>query len=103
MKADWNANALAKAQDYADSMNMSKQGVFDQLTSDYGEKFTPDEAQYAVDNVKADWNANALAKAKSYYTEMNMSTDAVYDQLTSEYGEKFTPDEAQYAIDHLND
>jgi hypothetical protein len=82
---------------------MSKRGVYDQLVSDYGEKFSPEAAQYAIDNVKANWNANALAKAKNYQNTMNMSPAAIHDQLTSEYGEKFTQAEADYAIQHLND
>jgi hypothetical protein len=80
---------------------MSKQGIYDQLISEYGEKFTEDEAQYAVDNLDADWNANALEKAKDYQESMSMSNSAIYDQLISEYGEKFTEEEAQYAVDHL--
>ena len=59
-------NELAKAQQYSDMMHMSKQGIYDQLTSEYGEKFPADAAQYAIDNVEADWNANALEKAKLY-------------------------------------
>ncbi|WP_342350264.1 Ltp family lipoprotein [Clostridium neonatale] len=31
---------------------MSKDAIYDQLTSEYGEKFTPDEAQYAIDNLE---------------------------------------------------
>lgn len=58
-------NALAKAQQYSDMMHMSKQGIYDQLTSEYGEKFPADAAQYAIDNVEADWNANALEKGKA--------------------------------------
>ena len=81
---------------------MSKKGVYRQLTSDYGEKFTPEAAQYAVDNVRADWNANALAKAREYQSTMNMSPARIHDQLTSSYGEKFTEAEADYAIQHLN-
>lgn len=94
-------NALAKAQTYSDTMHMSKQGIYDQLTSEYGEKFPADAAQYAIDNIKADWNANALAKAKMYQDQMNMSASAIHDQLTSEYGEQFTADEADYAIANL--
>lgn len=30
---------------------MSKSGVYDQLVSEYGEQFTPQEAQYAIDNL----------------------------------------------------
>jgi host cell surface-exposed lipoprotein len=95
-------SALAKATQYANTMHMSKQGVYDQLVSDYGEKFSAPAAQYAVDNVKADWNANALAKAKQYQSTMNMSPAAIRDQLTSSAGEKFTPAEADFAIQHLN-
>lgn len=95
-------NALRKAETYSKLMHMSKRRIYDQLTSEYGEKFPADAAQYAIDNMTADWNANALEKAKTYQQTMNMSKSAIYDQLTSEYGEKFTNEEAQYAIDHLD-
>jgi hypothetical protein len=97
------ASALTKAGTYSEIMHMSKTGVYDQLTSEYGEKFSAEAAQYAIDNVKADWNANALAKAKTYQEQMAMAPAAIRDQLISEYGEKFTPEEADYAIQHLND
>ena len=80
---------------------MSKAGLYDQLTSEYGGQFTAAAAQYAVDNIKADWKANALAQAKEYQDTMSMSPAAIYDQLISEYGGQFTKEEAQYAIDHL--
>ena len=95
-------SALRKAKLYADTMNMSKAGLYDQLTSEYGEKFTVEAAQYAIDNITVDWKENALKKAKSYQETMSMSPAAIYDQLISEYGEKFTAEEAQYAIDNLN-
>ena len=96
-------NALTKGLSYARNLHMSKKGVYDQLTSSYGEGFSADAAQYAIDNMTdVDWNANALEKAKQYYYNMSMSKSAVYDQLTSEYGEQFTASQAQYAIDHLN-
>lgn len=94
-------SALKKAKVYSDNMSMSKVGLYDQLTSEYGEKFTAEAAQYAIDNINADWNKNALNKAKIYQKDMAMSPSAIYDQLISEYGEKFTPEEAQYAIDNL--
>jgi hypothetical protein len=80
---------------------MSKQGIYNQLTSQYGEKYSAEAAQYAVDNLKADYNANALEKAKSYQKNMAMSPEAIRQQLTSANGEKFTPEEADYAIQHL--
>lgn len=94
-------SALKKAEAYSNKMYLSKQGVYNQLTSEYGEKFPADAAQYAIDNVVADWNENALQKAKSYQ-QMDMSTSAIYDQLISEYGELFEESEAQYAIDNLD-
>lgn len=96
-------NALKKAESYSENMNMSKQKIYDQLTSEYGEKFSAEAAQYAIDNLESDWNANALEKAKSYQKNMNMSKSKIYDQLTSKYGENFTKEQAQYAIDHLED
>lgn len=95
-------NALKKGESYAKTMHMSKRGIFEQLTSEYGEGFPEDAAQYAIDNLDIDWNENALRKAKSYYENMAMSRDSVYEQLISEYGEKFTPEQAQYAVDNLN-
>lgn len=95
-------SALTKAGQYSEMMHMSKQGIYDQLTSQYGEQFSKEAAQYAIDNLHADYNANALAKAKEYQSEMAMSPAAIRQQLTSNYGEKFTPQEAEYAISHLN-
>ncbi len=96
-------SALSQASSYANTMHMSKQGVYDQLVSEYGGQFSAAAAQYAIDNVKADWNANALDKAKDYQDTMHLSPAAIHDQLTSQYGEKFTQVEADYAIQHLND
>lgn len=97
------SSALTKARSYSTMMHMSRQGIYDQLTSEYGEKFSPDAANWALDHLDADYNANALAKAKDYQSTMAMSPEAIRDQLTSQYGEKFTPDEADYAIEHPND
>lgn len=94
-------SALKKAQTYSDIMHMSKAGLYNQITSEYGEQLTVEAAQYAIDNVNADWSANALAKAKDYDC-MHMSKAGLFNQLTSEYGEQFTAEEAQYAVDNVN-
>ena len=96
-------NALKKAESYSKTMHMSKKGIYDQLTSSYGEGFTAEAAQYAIDNLQVDYNKNALEKAKTYQSSMHMSKQKIYEQLTSSYGEGFTKKEAQYAIDHLDD
>ena len=94
--------ALKSAENYSKTLHMSKQGIYDQLTSEF-EGFSPEAAQYAIDNIQADWNANALAKAKEYEKTLNMSDEAIREQLVSEYGEKFTQEEADYAVAHLDD
>lgn len=94
-------SALKQAKTYSDVMNMSKAGIYDQLTSEYGGQFTEEAAQYAIDNVEADWKENALKSAETYQETMSMSPAAIYDQLVSQYGGQFTEEEAQYAIDNL--
>lgn len=95
-------NALKKAESYSKNMNMSESGIYKQLTSQYGEGFSAEDTQYAIDHLDADYKANALAKAKSYQQNMSMSKNKIYDQLVSKYGEGFTAEEAQYAVDHLD-
>ena len=95
-------SALKKAQIYGTTMHMSKAGIYQQLTADEGEQFSPEAAKYAVDNLKIDYKNEALKKAKIYQSEQAMSPKAIYQQLISEYGEQFTPEEAQYAVDNLN-
>lgn len=96
-------NALKSAQNYIDMMHFSEKGLYEQLTSEYGEQYPADAAQYAIENVKVDWNEEALEAAQSYLEIMPMSDAELFEQLTSEYGEQFTEEQAQYAIDNLPD
>lgn len=43
--------ALGKATTYATLMNFSKKRLCGQLTSEYGEKFSEEAAQYAINNL----------------------------------------------------
>ena len=52
LDVDWNSNALEKAKTYQETMSMSKSAIYDQLISEYGEKFTPEQAQYAIDHLE---------------------------------------------------
>ena len=96
-------NALEQAKSYSNMFHMSKKGLYKQLTSEYGEGFTAEAAQYAVDHLNVDYKQNALESAKTYRDSLHMSKSAIYSQLISSYGEDFTKEEAQYAIDHLDD
>ena len=46
-------SALSKADTYANMMHLSKAGLFDQLTSEYGEQFTVSESDYAIANLNS--------------------------------------------------
>ena len=94
-------NALYKANQYSELMHMSKTGIYNQLTSEYGEWFSVDAVKYAINNLKADYKKNALEKAKEYQDMTHMSRNEIYKQLISEHWEWFTAEEAQYAIDNL--
>ncbi|GIO69836.1 Ltp family lipoprotein [Paenibacillus cookii] len=37
--------SIEKAEQYAESMNMSNSAIYDQLISEYGEKFTKEDAK----------------------------------------------------------
>ena len=99
IKAEYK-DALKKAKDHPLVKKISKQGMRNWLTSEPN-LFSPEAAQWTVDNMKADWNANALEKAKSYQKTMNMSPEAIRSQLTSSF-EGFTEEEADYAVSHLD-
>lgn len=47
-KVDWNAEAAEAAKDYLETSSFSRQGLLDQLTSQYGSQFTRAQAEYGV-------------------------------------------------------
>lgn len=93
--------ALKSAESYLRYSHFSYDGLYKQLTSEYGEGFPPDAAQYAVDNVDVDWNAEAVEAAGSYLEHSPFSRQGLIDQLVSEYGEGFTPEQAEYAVSQV--
>lgn len=94
--------ALNAAQNYVDIMPFSKAGLYDQLTSEAGNSFPAEAAQYAIDNVDVDYKKEAVEAANSYNETFPMSDQELLNQLTSEAGSKFTQEEAQYALQHMD-
>lgn len=92
------SNAKKRAESYLKSGHFSYDGLYQQLTSEYGEGFPPDAAQYAMDNIEVDWNEEAVEAAESYLSWSAMSRSDLLQQLTSEYGEGFTQEQAEYAV-----
>lgn len=94
-------NALRSAESYISMMPFSEKGLYDQLTSEAGDKYPAEAAQYAIDNIEVDYNEQALKAAQNYLDMMPMSDDQLKQQLMSDAGDKYTEEQAQYAIDHL--
>lgn len=100
---DWNANALATAEYYAEYSYLSEAALPEALGAEYGAGFTADEVAYAMENLgEVDWNENALHSAQLYYDELSMSEDEIFEMLSSDDGGQFTEEQAQYAIDNLD-
>ncbi|CAM3193670.1 DUF3290 family protein [Lactococcus hircilactis] len=101
-------NSLAQTRSaisYLYSGHMSKQELYDQLTSEYGSKMTADEANGAINRIDplVNWNNLAVLSAKGYRESGNLTGQELLDQLTSEYGSKFPQDQAQYGVAHIDD
>jgi len=88
--------AVRSAQSYLDFTNFSRQGLIDQLSSEYGDQFAVEDATVAVDSLDVDWYAQAVGEAKSYLDFTSFSCNGLVNQLSSKYGSKFTMDQARY-------
>lgn len=98
---DWNEMALLSAESYLKYSAFSKPGLYDQLTSEYGEQFSDEQATYAVDNVDVDWAEQPARYAAEYVDLLAISHDALIDMMTWDYN-GFTDDEATAAVDGLD-
>jgi hypothetical protein len=91
-------NAISKAQEYLETMAFSRQGLIEQLSSQYGSGFPVDKATKAVDLLQVDWNAQAAKKAREYLDTMPFSRQGLIQQLESPYGSAFTHAQAVYGV-----
>ncbi|MFZ6002872.1 MAG: Ltp family lipoprotein [Actinomycetota bacterium] len=90
------AQAVGAAEDYLAFTHFSRQGLIDQLSSEYGDQFSVADATFAVDYLSPDWNEQAAGAAKDYLEFSSFSCQGLIDQLSSEYGSQFTPEQARY-------
>ena len=88
---DENAAALNNAEIYSEAMYMSEAGIYEQLTSEYGEGLSAETAEYALANLDADYNRNALESAKLAQEVLpDSSPEEIREYLVSEFGAQFT-------------
>jgi hypothetical protein len=92
--------AVTSAQSYlSDGMGFSYSGLLQQLTSQAGEGFSRQDAQFALKQLHPDWNAQAVIAAKGYLSDgQGFSKSSLLQQLESSYGDGFTPAQAAYGV-----
>jgi hypothetical protein len=89
-------NAIESAESYLEFGAFSRQGLIDQLSSEYGEGFKRKDAEFAVDSLDVNWKKEAVESAESYLESGSFSLDGLIEQLESEYGDQFTHAQAVY-------
>jgi hypothetical protein len=98
-------NAIKSARNYLEFMAFSRKSLLSQLSSEYGDKYSVEDAEFAVnyleENNLVDWNQQAVKAAQTYMEYSGYSKDALYEQLTSDYGNQFTKEQAEYALSQV--
>lgn len=89
-------NAVRSAKQYLSLKGFSREGLIQQLSSDYGEGYEIDDATVAVDSLAVDWNKQATRSAKQYLSLQGFSCKGLIQQLSSDAGEGFTKSQASY-------
>lgn len=85
-------NALRTARDYLNYTAFSRPGLISQL--EY-EKYSTEDATWALDHMTINWNEQAAKSAKNYLDYTGFSRFGLIDQLIYE---GFTPEEAEYGV-----
>ncbi len=88
--------AVRSAESYLEFKGFSRQGLIDQLSSEYGDQFSVADATFAVESLTVDWNEQAARSAQSYLEFKGFSCQGLIDQLSSEYGDQFTAEQARF-------
>ena len=86
-------NAVRSASDYLNSSSFSRQGLIHQL--EY-EKYSTEDATYAVDSLNVDWKEQAVKSASDYLNSSSFSRQGLIEQLQYE---GFTYEEAVYGVE----
>ena len=92
--ADWNQQAVNKAQDYLETLPFSRDGLVRQM-EDF-DHFPSEQAEYGADNSGADWNQQAAGKAQDHLGIMAYSHDALVTQLMDL--DLFASEQTEYGV-----
>jgi hypothetical protein len=89
-------NAARSAHAYLNISGFSRRGLIDQLSSEYGDRFSIGDATAAVDSLNIDWNTQAPRSAAAYLKMSGFSCRGLIEQLSSQHGDKYTVEQATY-------
>ena len=89
-------NAVRSAKSYLAFQAFSRDGLIDQLSSEYGDGYSVTDATKAVDSLSVNWNAQAVKSAKQYLDMMGFSCSGLVEQLSSSAGDQYTRTQAMY-------
>lgn len=89
-------NAVRSAKSYLSMQGFSRDGLIEQLSSQYGDRYDANDARVAVDSLAVDWSEQAARSARQYLNMMGFSCSGLIEQLSSDAGSKFTPSQARY-------
>lgn len=92
-------NAVRSAKSYLSMQGFSRDGLIEQLSSEYGEGYSVSDATIAVDSLNVDWNKNAVKSAKQYLNMQGFSCKGLIEQLSSDAGDKYTESQATYGAE----
>ena len=89
-------NAVRSANAYLRISGFSRQGLIDQLSSDFGDGYSVGDATVAVNSLSVDWNRQAARSADLYLSMAGFSCQGLIEQLSSDFGDKYTMEQATY-------
>jgi hypothetical protein len=89
-------NAVRSAEQYLRMMGFSREGLIDQLSSEYGDGYQRADAIAAVDSLNVDWHEQAVRSARKYLDMMGFSCNGLIEQLSSDAGDQYSASEARY-------
>lgn len=87
--------AVESAKNYLDFSSFSKKGLIRQLEF---EKFSKEDATFAVSQLKVDWKKQAVKSAEDYLDTGTFSRGSLIDQLKFD---GFTTEQAEFAADEV--
>ncbi|GLS05961.1 hypothetical protein GCM10007860_31250 [Chitiniphilus shinanonensis] len=89
-------NAVRSAKQYLSMQGFSRDGLIQQLSSDFGDGYKVADATVAVDSLNIDWNKEAVRSAKQYLSMQGFSCKGLIQQLSSSAGDRYTVSQATY-------